>query len=206
MKKKGKIHHWNTSRGMGLIRSPKSGDDIFFHIKDYRGSASPREGETVWFDEITSRFTRPRAVEVSTVSGNAAVHSHRPRRYIGRKSSTDSFGLLVLLWAILGGWGVWNNRLPVMALVAMLGVNLLTIMAYARDPLGASPGRWRIPESVLHLLSVFGGWPGAGLAQTILQFRSRMPTFKTRYWGTVTLHFALLLGWLFWFQPALAIS
>ena len=205
MKKKGTIQRWNTLSGMGSIRSPRISYDIFFHIKDYRGSALPREGETVWFDEITARDTRPRAIEVSTVSGNAHVHSHRPRRYIGRKSGTGSFVLLLCLWIILAAWGIWDDRLPSWTVAAVIGLNVLTIMAYARDPQGARPGHWRMPETLLHLLSLLGGWPSAGMAQTILQYRSRNPSFATRYWSTVAVHFAVLLGWLFWFQPKLGI-
>nr|WP_315225567.1 cold shock and DUF1294 domain-containing protein [uncultured Albidiferax sp.] len=204
MKKKGKIHHWNTSRGMGFIRSPKTGYDIFFHLKDYRGSTAPREGETVWFDEITSGRTRPRAIEVSTVSGNADVHSHRPRRYIGRKSNTRSFVLLLILWVVLGVWGVWSYRLPMWVVAAAVAVNLLTALGYATDPRGSRSRRWRIPEPVLHLLSLLGGWPSAGLAQTILRYHSHNPAFARLYWGSVGLHLALLLGWLFWLQPRMA--
>ena len=203
MKKKGKIHHWNTSRGMGFIRSPKTGYDISFHLKDYRGSSLPREGETVWFDEVTSSRTRPRAIEVSTASGNADVHSQRPRRYIGRKSGARSFVLLLFLWVVLGVWGVWDTRLSLWVVAAMVVLNLLTVLAYAREPPAACSGRWRIPEIILHLLSLLGGWPGAGLAQTILRYRSRQPSFATLYWGSVALHFAVLLGWLFWLQPRL---
>jgi uncharacterized membrane protein YsdA (DUF1294 family)/cold shock CspA family protein len=204
MKKKGKIHHWNTTRGMGFIRNAKTGYDIFFHIKDYRGSASPREGETVWFDEVTSHNTRPRAIEVSTVSGNADVHSHRPRRYIGRKSNMRTLFLLFVLWCVLGAWGVWVSRLPLWVVAAILVVNLLTAFAYAVDQQTAHAKRWRMPETALHLLSLLGGWPAAGLAQAILQYRSHKPSFVTLYWGTVAVHLAVLLGWLLWLQPRLA--
>nr|WP_315184007.1 DUF1294 domain-containing protein [uncultured Albidiferax sp.] len=204
MKKKGKIHHWNTSRGMGFIRSPQTGYDILFRIKDYRGAAAPKEGETVWFDEVTSVHTKPRAIGVSTVSGNADVHSHRPRHYIGRKSSARPFVMLLFLWVVLGVWGVWSYRLPIWLVAAVLGVNLLTVLAYARGQQPARASRWRTPEPILHLLSLLGGWPGAGVAQAILRYRSRKPSFATLYWCTVGLHLALLLGWLLWLQPMLA--
>jgi uncharacterized membrane protein YsdA (DUF1294 family)/cold shock CspA family protein len=205
MKKKGTIHHWNTSRGMGFIRSPKDGHDIFFHLKDYRGSTLPREGETVWFDEVATSHTRPRAIEVSTASANADVHLHRPRRSIGRKSGARSFMLLLFLWSVLGVWGAWDERLPLWAVAAVLVVNVLTVLAYAREPRAARTGRWRISETTLHILSVLGGWSGAGVAQTLLSYRSRKPSFATFYWGSVALHFAVLLGWLFWLQPRLAV-
>nr|WP_315242237.1 DUF1294 domain-containing protein [uncultured Albidiferax sp.] len=205
MKKKGKIHHWNTSRGMGFIRSPQTGYDVLFRIKDYRGSALPREGETVWFDEVTSVHTKPHAIGVSTVSGNADVHSTRPRHYIGRKSNARPYVMLLFLWVVLGIWGVWSYRLSIWLVAAVLGLNLLTVLAYATGPQSTRHRRWWTPaEPVLHLLSLLGGWPGAGLAQAILRYRSRTPLFATLYWCTVVVHLALLLGWLLWLQPRLA--
>ncbi|BDT67932.1 hypothetical protein os1_21110 [Comamonadaceae bacterium OS-1] len=204
MKKKGKIHHWNTSRGMGSIRSSQTGYDVLFRIKDYRGSTLPREGETVWFDEVSSVHTKPHAIGVSTVSGNADVHSTRPRHYIGRRSNARPFVLLLFLWVVLGVWGVWSYRLPVWLVAAVLAVNLLTVLAYAKGLQTARNRSWRTPEPVLHLLSLLGGWPGAGLAQAVMRYRSQKPSFGTLYWCTVGLHLALLLGWLLWLEPRLA--
>ena len=89
-------------------------------------------------------------------------------------------------------------------MAAVLVVNLLTVLAYARDPRAVRNHYWRPPEPALHLLSLLGGWPGAGLAQSILRYRSRKASFVSLYWGTVALHFGILLGWLFWLQPRLA--
>jgi uncharacterized membrane protein YsdA (DUF1294 family)/cold shock CspA family protein len=204
MKKKGKIHHWNTSRGMGYIRNPQTGYDILFHRKDYRGSATPHEGETVWFDETITGDNTSRATAVSTVSGNADVHSYRPRHYIGRKSSVRTFMLLLILWGVLGLWGVLDLRLPLWAVAATLLVNLVTVYTYTREQKISHTSQARTPESMLHLLSLLGGWPGAGIAQTLLRYRSRKPSFQTMYWSSVALHFTVLLAWLFWLQPRIA--
>ena len=189
---------------MGLIRSPRTGYDILFHIRDYRGSASPREGETVWFDEVTSPSPRPRAVKVSTVSGNAEVHHNRPHRSIGQKSHGRTLFLLFILWAVLQTWGMWDLRLPLWLVAAALGANLFSFLAYAIGTQAASVKRRHMPETFLHLLSLLGGWPAAGLAQAIVRYRSRNPSFATLYWCTVTLHLAVLMGWLFWLEPIVA--
>ena len=189
---------------MGLIRSPRTGYDILFHIRDYRGSASPREGETVWFDEINSSSARPRATEVSTVSGKAEVHHNRPRRSKGQKSHGRTLFLLFILWVVLQTWGVWDLRLPFWVVAVSLGLNLFAFLAYAIGTQAPPEKRKQMPETFLHLLSLFGGWPAAGLAQAIVCYRSRNPSFVTLYWGTVALHLALLMGWLFWLEPVVA--
>ncbi|EGQ7696847.1 DUF1294 domain-containing protein [Vibrio vulnificus] len=60
----------------------------------------------------------------------------------------------------------------------------------------AKDGRWRTPESTLHLLSLLGGWPGALLAQFLLRHKSKKQPFKFILWLTITLNIAGFL-WLF---------
>ena len=64
MKKEGKILRWDAARGFGFIRSAGTSADIFFHVKDFRGAATPQEGMPVSFDEIQVGGKGPRAVMV----------------------------------------------------------------------------------------------------------------------------------------------
>lgn len=124
MRKQGTVFRWDPAKGFGFIRSPDTDQDIFFHVRDYRGHAAPGEGEPVWFEEI----------------------------HVGGK------------------------------------------------------GRWRMKESNLHLLSLFGGWPFAWFAQQTLRHKSRKAQFRMAYWVTVAAHFAGLLGWLLWPQLHLLLN
>ncbi|MDR7376806.1 uncharacterized membrane protein YsdA (DUF1294 family)/cold shock CspA family protein [Rhodoferax ferrireducens] len=207
MQKQGTIQRWDAARGFGFIRSPQTPADIFFHIKDYRGAAAPREGEAVWFEEITVGGKGPRAMAVRTATTPAQAAPQRQRRPAPRPGvhRTDSnpafFALLTIGWICLLAWGVWAHRLPLWVLGAAVAVNLATFFAYWTDKHAARTRQWRTKEDSLHVFSLLGGWPGAGVAQAILRHKSSKAAFQATYWVTVVVHCAALLGWLFWLQP-----
>ena len=83
-----------------------------------------------------------------------------------------------------------------MSAVAVLGglvlLNIATFMVYAFDKNAAEQGRWRTPESQLHLLALLGGWPAAWLAQRALRHKSRKQPFLTTYVVTILLNLGAL--------------
>ncbi|MGB4926379.1 MAG: DUF1294 domain-containing protein, partial [Giesbergeria sp.] len=102
---------------------------------------------------------------------------------------------LMLVWAALLAWGVWTQRLPLWSLAALAALNIVTLWMYAADKNAARAGRWRIPESNLHLLSLLGGWPAAWLAQQNMRHKSSKTEFRAVYWLTIVLHCGAL-AWL----------
>ena len=94
----------------------------------------------------------------------------------------------MLVWAALLVWGVWTQRLPLWILAALAALNVITLWMYAADKNAARAGRWRIPESNLHLLSLLGGWPAAWLAQQNMRHKSSKTDFRAVYWCTIVLH------------------
>ncbi len=86
MQKQGTVVRWNAERAFGFIRSPASAADVFFHIRDFRGTTPPREGLTVVFEEIHGGGKGPRAMAVqaagaqSAPSGNRGSEARRARR------------------------------------------------------------------------------------------------------------------------------
>ena len=75
-------------------------------------------------------------------------------------------------------------------------ISLLTFLVYAKDKSAAKKGAWRTPESTLHLFALFGGWPGALVAQQTLRHKSKKQPFRFVFWLTVLLNCAGLF-WLF---------
>ncbi|MGP1692413.1 MAG: DUF1294 domain-containing protein [Giesbergeria sp.] len=218
MTKQGSIVRWDATRAFGFIRSADSAGDVFFHIRDYRGSAPPREGLAVVFEEIHVGGKGPRAMAVRTASspqraddgahnndsrnpGGRTQHTtparrSAPARSTGRRQgqapspatgASLAYGLM-LAWAALLAWGVWTQRLPLWTLAALAALNVVTLRMYAADKNAARAGRWRIPESNLHLLSLLGGWPAAWLAQQSMRHKSSKAEFRAVYWVTIVLH------------------
>lgn len=73
--------------------------------------------------------------------------------------------------------------------------SVITFLAYAKDKSAARNNRWRIPESTLHFLSFFGGWPGALFAQRILRHKNRKLRFQIVFWFTLITN----VGFCLWF-------
>lgn len=70
--KQGTIIRWDATRAFGFIRSPGTSADVFFHARDFRGNAPPREGLAVTFEEIHVGGKGPRAMAVQPAGAAAA--------------------------------------------------------------------------------------------------------------------------------------
>jgi len=60
----------------------------------------------------------------------------------------------------------------------LLAVNLLTFIAYGIDKRKARRKKWRIPESTLILLAIFGGSPAALLAMHLFHHKTLHNKFR----------------------------
>lgn len=78
-------------------------------------------------------------------------------------------------------------------------ISLLTFAVYAFDKRRAVKEGERTPETLLHLLELLGGWPGAFLGQRLLRHKSAKITYQLVFW-VIVLGYELvaadwLLGW-----------
>jgi len=80
---------------------------------------------------------------------------------------------------------------------AYAAMSFATFIVYAMDKRAARRGAWRTPESTLHLLELFCGWPGAWLAQKVLRHKSVKTSFRIVFFMAVALNLAGL-GFLVW--------
>jgi uncharacterized membrane protein YsdA (DUF1294 family)/cold shock CspA family protein len=200
MKKQAIIIRWDAARGFGFMRAPDTSADVFFHVKDWAGGGErPVEGLSVVYEEIHVGGKGPRGMAVRPMALDRAPASpqarNRPRT--GRIDTHPAPVLLLMLaYAALVAWSVGSGRLPLGLVLAALLLSFVTFFAYWRDKSAAQRGAWRTPEQTLHLFGLLGGWPGAWFAHRLLRHKSRKPSFRAIYWGTVTAHCAALLAWL----------
>ena len=73
MQKQGTVVRWDANRAFGFIRSPDTSADVFFHVRDFRGSTPPREGLAVVYEEIHVGGKGPRAMAVLPVAPAAGA-------------------------------------------------------------------------------------------------------------------------------------
>jgi uncharacterized membrane protein YsdA (DUF1294 family)/cold shock CspA family protein len=199
MERLGKVSEWNDDRGFGFI-APLDGEParVFFHVRDYRlDGRRPEIGELVKFTAQRQPDGKWRAQAVRrTVSATrpatppapARTASPRPEPWLTGAVATAAYALLV-------AWAIGNDRLPFEAVFIPLAMSAITFVAYALDKHAAKTGRWRTPESTLHLLELAGGWPGAWIAQQMLRHKSRKPGYRVAFWTMVALHGGALVAW-----------
>jgi len=217
MRKQGSIVRWDDAKGFGFIHSPQSSAQLFLHIRDWRGKASPTIHTGVSFEEIHVGGKGPRAMDVRPENERAAAprqpprttsrtatppvrrsqrsHSSRTTSTPRQEASAGPAFALMLIWVGLLVAGVALGRLSGMFLPAALVLNLVTFFVYWQDKFAATQGAWRTAENTLHLFGLAGGWPGAWFAHQILRHKSAKQAFRHAYWMTVILNVIALGGW-----------
>lgn len=76
-----------------------------------------------------------------------------------------------------------------------LVLSAVTLLVYALDKSASRRRRWRIPENLLHLLALLGGWPGALVAQRLFRHKTQKTSFLAVFWLTVAANCAVM-AWL----------
>lgn len=222
MLKQGTIRHWDVERGFGFIDSRDS-RDVFFHVRDLAKGLDPVQGMSVTYEEIQVGGKGPRAMAVRPISVKSHDHhsapaprrngsgasgpqqrrSNAPVRTAAHASGATGSSLamvLMVVWLGVLGWGVWMDRLPLWAPVALLVLNGATYIAYAIDKNAAQSGAWRISEKTLQTMALLGGWPAAWWAQQWLRHKSAKREFRIVYWFCMLANCAVMTA-LVW-QPA----
>jgi uncharacterized membrane protein YsdA (DUF1294 family) len=103
--------------------------------------------------------------------------------------------LPLLLFALLYAAATFAWGLTPLAGAAYLAMSLACFIAYALDKSAARRGERRTPESTLLMLGLFGGWPGAVLAQQWLRHKTVKQPFRQMFWFTIAVNVGAFL-WL----------
>lgn len=115
-----------------------------------------------------------------------------------RKATSDSPSGDTFVYVLVGVFTlalaglIAAGRLPVHAGILYGVMSLAALWAYRSDKRAAAEGRWRTPESTLHLIALCGGWPGALLAQRWFRHKSKKTEFQWLFWFTVFANVAVL--------------
>lgn len=99
--------------------------------------------------------------------------------------------LAVLVVIIFASYALIEEQFIALQIYAV--VSCVTLFCYWMDKRAAINGTARIPESSLHLLALFGGWPGALLAQQLLRHKTIKKPFQLVFWLSA---FANIAGFL----------
>ncbi len=189
MRYQGKIISWYEDKGFGFISPDVGGENVFVHISGFvRGQRRPSAGERVTYEVATDEWQKVFATKVTFV-GTSVL-------YLWASKGTTNAAAMALLFLAFVGVSVFIGKLPLAVLIIYVAFSSLAFALYGSDKSAAKNDRWRIPESVLHLLDLLGGWPGALFAQMFFRHKSRKLLFQIKFWTIVFLNCAVL-GWIF---------
>lgn len=184
----GEIKSWNEAKGFGFIASAAEHRTVFVHIKDFKGTKRiPTVGEGVNYQMGVDSQNRPCAIQV------VFDNDKKPALTIKLKVTLI---VVVLLFMAFMATAVLKGNLPVAVLWVYLLLSLITYIIYWRDKSAAKRKKWRTKEDTLHLLALFGGWPGALLGQQLIRHKSKKLSFQIIFWMVVIINLTAFI-WFF---------
>ena len=160
---------------------------MFVHIKSF--SSRPRRPvrkDIVSYELVSNQRDRTRAEHVEFMNDSLTTPT---------EGGAVAF-VLPSLFLMFVAAAVFVGQLPLFILGLYLVASAVSFLLYKRDKSAAEKGGWRTRENTLHVFSLFGGWPGAFVAQKLLRHKSRKESFRILFWATVVLN-CFGLAWLF---------
>lgn len=187
MRHQGRLRQWNDERGFGFVEPNGGGDSAFVHIRVFRTDGRrPADGDLITYRREKDDQGRWRAVDVEFARQARVTQCADDGRSAGTARWAAFGSAYIAAIAGLCATGRW----PWAALGIVTALSLIGFVAYWNDKRAAQSGRWRTPESHLHLIALLGGWPGAALAQHLLRHKSKKPAFRVVFVASVVLNLA----------------
>lgn len=193
MRFKGTLSDWNDARGFGFILPAEGGARVFVHIKALRQmDTRPGNGMRVTYELGRDEQGRPRAIKVrDSLATGGATDAANTKPHLGLASTVATLFLATVYALSFAGF------VPGWVPVVYLGASAVTFFAYWLDKAAARRTLHRTSEQTLQLFALFGGWPGAWVAQQLFRHKTRKASFQGVFWTCVLLN-GLALGWLVW--------
>jgi len=173
---------WDDQRGFGFARLPGGTERIFVHIKSFNPDMPrPRAGDHLELEIIAGRKGRPAASGVDII--NPATGKKLP---LSLHLATSAMLLILLQIDLMLG------RAPLWLAALYVSMGAASLVAYSWDKRAARLGIWRISETRLLLIDLFGGIIGGLLAQNLFRHKRHKRSFQIATLGVVIFHAALL--------------
>lgn len=172
------VVEWNHDRGYGFLANEQGEGRLFLHIQEIvEGITPPQLGDRVRFVPGIDKQGRPQAIQVRNLRRADRLSS-------GQWSLFFALLLLPLATILTTDFPISGYWLLTYTAVA----SLASYRIYSRDKQMAQSGKWRVSELRLHVVELFGGWPGAFIAQRRFRHKVTKGRYQFIYWVIVTGH------------------
>jgi uncharacterized membrane protein YsdA (DUF1294 family)/cold shock CspA family protein len=179
-RREGTVIRWNDERGFGFVRDSVTSDQIFLHISEISQKwLRPKVGDQISYLIALDGGGKKRARSVSITSIGFTETN---------KGQAIIFLIMFFVAVSLGAYIKWVPQIILQLYLLMSGI---TMAFYRLDKWFAQSKQWRVPESSLHWLSFFFGWPGAHLAQQSFRHKSAKKRFRYFFYLTIFLNLIL---------------
>jgi len=181
MRYQGRLTQWNDEKGFGFITPNGGSERVFVHIQSFQSRhRRPAEDALLTYELQLDTNGRARAANVA-FAGEA--------RTAAAQQGDSALSMVLLgIFVIALAAACVRGALPFAVLGFYAVASLLAFVMYLWDKISAESGRWRTPETTLHLFALIGGWPGALLAQRRYRHKTRKVSFRRVFWMTVALN------------------
>jgi uncharacterized membrane protein YsdA (DUF1294 family)/cold shock CspA family protein len=183
---RGRLISWNDERGFGFIAPDGGGQDVFVHASAFAKEGRHIEvGGDYEFDLDIGKDGRPKAKRVAYV----AVLKARPSVLSQFLQRGPRFLVIAAFLFIVVAISTVQPISPNWFIIYGVA-SVACFSGYGLDKAAASQKQWRVSETILLLIGLVGGWPGAIIAQEVFRHKTQKKTFRTLFWMTVAINMA----------------
>ncbi|KTT07919.1 cold-shock protein [Pseudomonas oryzihabitans] len=128
-----------------------------------------------------------------TAKRASAQTPYQQRAAIARQDVLLLLQIGVFILPLVGMLSLAFGRGVLWPMAWYLLASVVTFFLYRHDKQRARDKGWRVPERVLHLGELLGGWPGALIAQQRFRHKTVKLSFRLVFFAIVALHQLLWL-------------
>ncbi len=174
----GIVVKFDKKRGFGFIRSKALSEDVFVHIRELPDRQPLSVGQQVQFE---TQKTDKGLSATKVIPGNKRIS---PFWLYGIAAIVVTIASMMLLFFYSGLHIVVSY---------IVSINLSTLLFYGYDKMIAGSSLLRVPEWVLHGLSMGGGSPAGLIAQKAFRHKTIKGSFQFVYWAIVVIQAIILV-------------
>lgn len=186
---RGRLVNWNDDRGFGFISPSEGGPDVFVHASAFVKEGRHIEiGHEYEFDIETGKDGRPKAKRIVTVVAEkrrlsllSTILDRGPRFLV-----IPAFLFIVVAIATV-------KPVPASWLIVYGVASVACFVGYGLDKRAAHRKEWRVSETILLMVGLVGGWPGAIIGQEVFRHKTQKVAFRTLFWMSVAINMAAFI-------------